>query len=311
VNGTNGLNQLSVTNVKEKPYPNEEAYPLWGVEDSGLTMYGISPVWGIISPAYENYPNISFVKQRSLYLIGYAGTLSQTLNSGTSWQNMPASDFPVAAMNTIFGSSSLGGVASREWPFDLVGRASMSIFMRWQNLSSKAETAGTIINLIWTDLAASAVVGTKGALGPSNHGLANETIPITIQPFAYRIKYHFAFGIPAFILATVLLLASLLALAAGISRRSSIAKVKLRLQQVSAGRILTTLLYPEYATLTMSAEEWSRFSGDKNINLGGMPEVVPEMRVVEVERIGSLLVSDSGDNDKMSPLAPVTPMSRY
>jgi hypothetical protein len=275
VNGPDtSLARLVITNITEKAYETNADLPLWGVENSGLAMDGISLVWGLISSKYQSFPNVSFTRQRSLHLLGYSGPLAQTFSPVPSAQNMPASDFPIAAMNTVFGANDGRGVSDSSWPFDLVGRASMSIFTRWQNLSQNAAGAGKIVNLMWTDLAASAVVGTKGVLGHGNQGVANDTSTVLIRPYSHRIKYHLAFGIPAFILIILLGFATIFALVAAIFSWSSIAKVRLRLQQLSVGRVLTILLYPGYSTLTMPARDWSKGSGGKSIDLGRMPRAM-------------------------------------
>ncbi|KAL9572059.1 hypothetical protein ACKAV7_003776 [Fusarium commune] len=269
INGTSSINDVAITSVLDKEYPNRD-YPLWGVEDSGLSLGGISPVWGLVSSAYEKFPNISLVRQPSLYLVGYSGVGAGSFLSNSTIQNMPGSDFPILAMNTVLD---FGGISDYDWPFDLTGRSSISVFTRWQNLSSTPGGAGTILNLLWTDIAASAVVGTKGVLGEGNRALGNDTATVHVRPTARRIKYHYAFGIPAFILLTIIALAIIMALFAMVRRTSSIGIVRQRMQQLSVGRVLTTLFYPESSTLTMSATEWSKMSASKEINMREFPEL--------------------------------------
>ncbi|KAJ4197286.1 hypothetical protein NW759_016336 [Fusarium solani] len=269
INGTSSINDMLIKSVLDKEYPNHD-YPLWGVEDSGLSLGGISPVWGLVSSAYEKFPNISLVRQPSLYLTGYSGVVAGSFSSNSSIQNMPGSDFPILAMNTVLDSF---GISDYDWPFDLTGRTSISVFTRWQNLSSTSGGAGTILNLLWTDIAASAVVGTKGVLGEGNRGLGNDTATVHVKPTGRRIKYHYAFGIPAFVLLAIMTLTTLMALFAVARRTSSIGVIRQRMQQLSVGRVLTTLFYPESSTLTMSAAEWSKMSASKEINMGEFPEL--------------------------------------
>lgn len=282
--------------------------PLWGVEDSGYTMDGISPVWGLVSPAYTDFPNISFVRQPALYLIGYSGPDGPSLTDQSN-ENMPGSDFPVAAMNTIWGS--MGSVDS-SWPFDVVGRSSIAVFKRWQTLAGSTTTAGSILNLIWTDLAASAAVGTKGVLGPVNRGTAGETVPVSVSPLVHRIKYHYLFGVPAFLLAAAVILGTAIVLVSAYMGHASIARIRMRLQQVSAGRILTTLLYPEHSTLGMSPDEWSVRSGSKQVNLGDTPVPVGAFKAEGVPAAQAATVENAHDKEqekeKISLLSyPTTP----
>ncbi|WYZ37983.1 hypothetical protein EsH8_II_001489 [Colletotrichum jinshuiense] len=277
VNGTDGLNSLKVTSISPKNYTSPDDVPLWGLEDSGLSMEGINPVWGIISPEYASRPNISTVKQPYFHLPGYTSpSLSITLGTfdGNSvLYNIPGSDFPSKVMNLIFGGSyGSDGAMEDEWPFDLKGAANMPVFNRWQALSNDSSKVSEILRLIWTDLAASAVVGTKGALGLSNSGAADEAAVITIRPVGNRIKYRWAFGIPAFVL--LLVMASIFAfiLIFIVFHTSAISVIRHRMQQLTIGRILTTFLYPERSNLVMPSKEWSQWNGDKVVNLGGVPE---------------------------------------
>ncbi|RSL54113.1 hypothetical protein CEP51_014771 [Fusarium floridanum] len=218
INGASSMNGMAITSVLDKRYPTHD-YPLWGVEDSGLSLHGFSPVWGLVSSAYEKFPNISLVRQPSLYLVGYSGPGADSLSGNSTTQNMPGSDFPILAMNAVLD---FVDVSSSDWPFDLTGRSSISVFTRWQNLSSTPGGASTILDLLWTDIAASAVVGTKGVLGEGNRALGNDTATVHVKMMARRIKYRHAFGIPAFILLTMMALTTTMALFALLSGASSI-----------------------------------------------------------------------------------------
>ncbi|KAH8806053.1 hypothetical protein F5884DRAFT_710046 [Xylogone sp. PMI_703] len=250
LNGTSSLGNLYVKESVDKRYHDNASVPLWGVESSGLAMDGISPVWGIVDPAYEAYPNISLVRKPSLYLPGYYDEAGLTSGiAGGFIENLPGSDFGPYAMNSIPDSLVSPSI-------DYSGAQNMAIFLKWQNLSSTPEDIGSIINLIWTDLAAGAVVGTKGAVNPA--GTSNAPIARTVAPIVNKIKYHVAFGIPAFILLFVLVLIILVALISAITGQSSTAQVRKVLHQTSPGRILTTVLYPEQSNLFMRTREWTR-----------------------------------------------------
>ena len=64
----------------------------------------------------------------------------------------------------------------------------MAMYVQWQNLSQTPEGASFIVNLIWTDLAASVIVGTKGILGTGNDGSADDIVHISVQPIVSKIK---------------------------------------------------------------------------------------------------------------------------
>ncbi|KAF4867628.1 hypothetical protein CGCSCA1_v013212 [Colletotrichum siamense] len=273
-NGTDGLSSLKVTSIMPKKYRSPEDYPLWGMEDSGLSMDGISSIWGIISPEYASRPNISTVKQREFHIPGYSASLSLSElepSLGSTTYNLPGSDFPSSVMKLLFPYNSNQGALNKEWPFDLAGASNMPIFERWQALSADATGISDVIKLLWTDLAASAVVGTKGTLGSINN-VPEDAVEISIQVFGRRIKYHYAFGIPAFLLLLVMLSIMLVLLVTSISQSSTINVLRRRLQQLTVGRILTTILYPESSDLAMSSKEWSSANGSKTVLLNHAPQ---------------------------------------
>jgi hypothetical protein len=263
LNGTQGLQSLSVTDLRAKVYLDSNSVPLWGVEDSGMTNDDISPVWGLISPVYENYPNISVVRQESLYLPGYP--VDDFGYSSVSYENMPASDFAPSAMSGAYAIPPLIGTNPS---VDYSGYSNMAMYVRWQNLSKTPEGASTIVNLIWTDMAASAIVGTKGVLGPGNAGSARDTVQIVIQPIVSKIKYRYLFAIPACVLAVMILIISSIALLTLILRRSNLDTMRRRLYQSSTGRILTMFLYPGDCDMKTTSKKWSQAVGTKDVDLG-------------------------------------------
>lgn len=259
-----GLAGLSVAGIKEKEYPNEADMPLWGFEESGLTVMGIPATWGLISPDYESRDNVSSRRAPHFHLPGYYGRQHQTLEIGLS-DNYPASEFPSRAMNTVFELTD-------EWPFDLLGHANMAIFRRWQELSPDPEKAADILRLLWTDLAASGIVGTKGVLGPMNSAQSGEVAEVKVRPMERRITYQYLYGIPAFVLAVTVLALLFVMLFSMCVGRGSVAKLRLRIQQLSPGRIFTSFLYTDASNLTMESREWARVNGIKNVTVGTYAE---------------------------------------
>ncbi|KAL0941987.1 uncharacterized protein CTRU02_204750 [Colletotrichum truncatum] len=287
VNGTDGLNSLKVTSVSTKNYTSPEEYPLWGMEDSGLKLDGVSPVWGIISPEYATRPNISSVRQPVFHLPGYSSSVFSSpleVGAGVMLYNLPGSDFARNVMDVIFSKNTgSGGALGTDWPFDLAGAANMPIFKRWQSLSSDSDRISRVLELLWTDIAASAVVGTKGALGAANSGAEDETTRIVVQPYGRRIKYRYAFGIPAFILLLVMISILTVLIATAIFASSTVTVLRRRIQQLTVGRVLTTFLYPENSNLFISSKEWSQNNGEKVINLGGAPQKTTSVHETHVQ----------------------------
>lgn len=261
LNGTSGLSSLSITGSRPKPYPNKESLPLWGVEDTGYVHGQFTPIWGLIGPDYENFPNISVVRKESLYIPGYPGTLGLHANG---FDNIPGSDFAKHTLVSVY-SDSAGSVTGP--PTDYTGRANFALYTKWQKLSSSSATAGKMIDLIWTDMASSAVVSTKSALGgrKNSHGQAQ----IFVYPIRTQIKYRWAFAIPAFLVLLLCLGIALFALIILIFHRHNYSKLRKHLHQTASGRILTSFLYPEYSSLDTSTRAWSQSVGGNVIDLSG------------------------------------------
>ena len=258
-----GLGGLTVATIEPKVYASEDDYPLWGFEESGLEFNGVNPIWGLISPEYEARENVSSVRQPSFYIPGVsvgAAALGLPLSLNFA-NNLPGSDFPSRVMNQVFK-------LDKDWPYDLRGSASMSIFARWQALSSNATEASKVIRLLWTDLAASAVVGTKGALGRLNSGQKDEVVPVYISPFEHRITYNLFYGIPAFILLLFMAVVGFITVVLSWSGKTSVARLRYRIQQLSPGRIYTTYLFPQESSLTMASMEWRERNGSRVVKLG-------------------------------------------
>lgn len=270
-NGTDGFfPNLAITNIQDKVYPDEGSMPLWGVENTGNKYYmqDLNLIWGLVSPKYENDVNVSTVRQPSLYLPGWVNPDDVASIGGESledFENLPGSDFAVGALETSYCVSdsafSCPGI-------DYSGNTNITMWARWQNLTQSAETASLIPNLIFTDTAASAIVGTKGVLGPGNTAQQND-VPILVTPLTSKIRYHYPFAIPALAAALMLFLITLLALVTACFTGGGIARMRLHLQQASPGRIYTTFLYPKPDGLTMRSKDWSMQFGEKIVDLSG------------------------------------------
>ncbi|KAK0642990.1 hypothetical protein B0T16DRAFT_333100, partial [Cercophora newfieldiana] len=261
------LAPLDVESITPKTYANEADAPLWGLEDWGYRLNKFSAIWGLVSPEYATRKNVTTVRQPAFHLIGTPND-PLVLNPGSrNSDNLAGSSFAQHAMNTVYqviGTRSGLGT----WPVDLRGAASMSIFRRWQNMSQDADTAGRIIDLIWTDVAASAVVGTRGVLGQVNSG-TKPAGEILIQPIGNRITYDVRYAIPAAILivwlGVIILVALLCTCCCG--GRAGFKTLRRRIEQLSVGRVFTTFLHPQESNLTMPAKQWRVSNGLKTITV--------------------------------------------
>lgn len=129
---------------------------------------------------------------------------------------------------------------------------------------------------MWTDVAASAVVGTKGTLGPYNQE-PDQAARVKVLPIVHRVKYRWAFGIPAFIVVLIMGIVAVTLLVSAVTGRSSVGIMRHRLKQVSLGRALTTVFCPNSSSFTMSPSEWSKVNGGKEVDVAsGRPVPVSQ-----------------------------------
>ena len=119
-----------------------------------------------------------------------------------------------------------------------------------------------------TDVAASAVVGTRGALGEGNSG-TNPAGEILVQPIGSRITFDARYGVPGAILLVwlaVIMLAALLCTCC-CGGRAGFRTLRRRIEQLSVGRVFTTFLFPHESTLTMPAKQWRVSNGSKMVTV--------------------------------------------
>lgn len=293
-NRTDGLlSTLAVSGLRDKEY-DKTGPPTWAVQDTGLRyrVMDTNPLWGLVAPRYQNISNLYNIRtlaQSRLYVPGWVDPEGSTGfnpegNTLFSREDVAGSDFAAAALSSTYCSQR---EATCSPAFDYFGQSDLAMWARWKDLSSSARTASLIPNLIWTDISASAVAGTKGIKGTINGG--SESNWPRVVPFQSIVRYHYAYAVPA-ALAAVLLLAILcsalvMALVAG---RGSLATMRRHLQQLSPGRIYTVLLLPERegSNLQMCGKDWNRRFGQCPVDLSDKrPSVVPEPS------------SDDGDDD--------------
>lgn len=276
-NGT-GFDALKVTAMNPKTYDGSASLPLWGVEDlQPITIANAQPLWGILgttnSSAISTSPyNISTLSQASLYLPGSLDQYALLLNGPQpipiTSQNLPAVSFYNQALSSALAIAR-PGVTGYQGYADYSGQSSLALYAKWQGLSRTPDGAAKILNLVWTDVAANAVVGTKGwgvhsAASVYPHTLrrradaANDTqqalAPVTI--FERHIRYHIPFAIPAFVV-----LAGITAVIGAVSTlafmgRTGPGRMRAFLEATSAGRIVGTLLWPKRGG--EGTKEWMR-----------------------------------------------------
>ena len=148
-----------------------------------------------------------------------------------------------------------------------------------------------------TNIAASAVVGTRGVLGEVNSGI-NPAGPIPVRPIGNRITYDVRYGIPAALLLSwlgVIVVAAVCCSTCCGGGRTGFAELRRRIQQVSVGRVFTTFLHPEESTLTMSAKQWAQENGKRPIMVDAFASNASKTEQVDSECGDSVSGQDGAD----------------
>jgi hypothetical protein len=307
-NGTEGLKSLHVDSIKDQTPSNTH----WGVENnndrSDLDIESAPPVWGLVSSDTKPTKNLDVVKSPHLYLPGKLGTFTPSLSSIGN-DNMPGLNFHVEALYTIYNGG-LGdtvlGVA------DYSGQMSIGMYAKWQQLMASTNGTAHIVDLIFTDLAANALVGTKSWLESSNFipggdqssssgnnkvkrqsttpsTTSQTTAKVPVRLFTRRIQYNYLYGIPASIAVLLSCLIGTLTLLYFITGKTSISKTKHYLHATSPGRIMSLFLYPGECEPQTSTSRWVRGVGGKKVHIGAKNgwRVVASERVEHPEKLSN------------------------
>lgn len=268
-NGTEALNSVNVSSVVDKTYASPADEPLWGVENvapsQNLNISDINLLWGIVNNSYANDNEISTIRGEALYLpVAYFGTDMSVFRD-----SLAASSVFSAAWNSVYqeaawiSGASIGGLPSYS------GDIQYSLYLKWRDLSRTQDGAAKILNLIWTDIVASAVVGTTT-------GFENNTVISSAGVLGQRavnknrsvvIYDNLLFAIPAFIslfLWTVLLVGAVILLT---TRKVTCGMVIHYMNQTSLGRAVYDAEHPNREIALSSSKTWTRKVGKKSVGI--------------------------------------------
>lgn len=264
LNGTAALGNLTVISIRDKVYANSSQHPYWGVERPepalNLNVSSVDLLWGLVHPDYRSNTNIHVRQAPDIYL----PPLPFDRYLGSFRDNMAATTVFNAAWNSIYEFAAyIAGISVNPVP-SYSGENQYALYLKWRELSSTDKGAASILNLIWTDLVASALVGTK-------HGF--ETGENAVRPV---YEYHtgivytkLGYAVPAIALLAVLvaLLVHLLVLLTRGRISRGIALHYLR--QTSMGRsVLEARGGQDYAAVAdAKTSKWMKEVGDKKLGI--------------------------------------------
>ncbi|EGE81766.1 hypothetical protein BDDG_04709 [Blastomyces dermatitidis ATCC 18188] len=302
-NGTDGLKSLAIRSIRERTYAKDADKPLWGVERSEEILNEVLPLWGLVSDEYKGRDDISVIQKESLWLPGYAGHLGR---SPVGYSNLPGMYFHTSGFKTAYDVSTSPPIGVTDYS----GQTNMAMYAKWQELSSKANTTARIINLVWTDVAANAVLGTKGWISQMRASVArrdngdgqgspqpanNDQREVPVLVFWKVIKYDLKFAIPAFIALVFTLFITSTTCLLCLFGRARPSRMRKYLFYTSAGRIMAGFVYPNQIDPQAPTKQWSKSVGFKRIAVNGP---VPTAR-------DPVMTSNFGDSNTANTDAPL------
>lgn len=291
-NQTDDLAGVKVIGLADKLYSDEASMPLWGVEKTNNNLSDVNAIWGLVSSPNQGNISLSTLRKESLYLPGFVNY--GDVSTFRKIRNFPGTTFHLEALSSIFQ-------IGQSVEIDYTGKSSLALARLWQKHSHNTESAHQILNLVWTDLAANSVVGTRGMHDDPKavkRAEANDD-KYPVLKYHRRIRYRLQYAVPA-IFVLILLVLILIATVLSCLRDSGIKKLKRFLMKTSQARILTARLYgtssPEMDSdrgLWGDKKSWRETMGRKEITLSQQHEQVVIHDSKFSERTEPLLQADS------------------
>ncbi|KAG0637156.1 hypothetical protein HOY80DRAFT_1085670 [Tuber brumale] len=153
INGTHTLENLRVDKVVPKHYSSVPGMPVWAVENTGMKIRDVKPIWGIVDPKYKDAPHLWTIQRENLWLP--AGGFAIQFHSLSSLGLLTV---PSAALEEIHTMDYYSG------------KRNFFLLSKWRKLCPTEKSVGSILNLIWDDTVANNLVGTK-SMSPA-YGIA-------------------------------------------------------------------------------------------------------------------------------------------
>ncbi|KAK5072463.1 hypothetical protein LTR64_005065 [Lithohypha guttulata] len=250
----NSLAGLYIKSIKDKTYTNSVSAPIWGFEtpQPQFNISDINPLWGIIDPARVKTPNLTTLQAPSFY-IPHSSTSAVGTTPDLSYQNgdnVPMIRTPPDLWSATLYSSVTGPAYS--------GKGDQDLQMLWRELSRNSTGIEKMLRLIWVDLAANYLVGTKGhhttkhqqpvsysanSKRQASGGQSGQaTFPVHV--LEHHIRYHWIYAIPALTCVSIVSGILLFALVSMMCGRGTITRLKYYLYAITSGRVMAAFVYP-------------------------------------------------------------------
>jgi hypothetical protein len=228
-----------------------------------MNISDVDALWGLVHDRYENSAHLWTLRREKFWLPAIATVFATISSASDSLASANTFGAALAEVYDLYLSSSTG-------LYDYSGQTNLALNRLWQGYSQNASTTGNIINLIYTDIIATALVGTKSAIMRSSLGAQSSSNDGTSLPanalaqvrkFELKVQYNLFYAVPAFIVLLLSAIMFLAAVAMWIARRFSVAGLRQLLNQTSTGRTMTSILYPELCDPRAPTKEWIEKAG--------------------------------------------------
>jgi hypothetical protein len=257
-NTSKSLDGLSIDNIEPKKYSDSFQHPLWAFESSAESddpqwdLKNWSPLWGIVEKEDSTFTNLSYKRSSELWLTG-STNLARLSFAGF---NLAAVTVPRSLLyHTYEVHSQYLSSSSNDILADYSGKENIELYNMWKDLTKTPEGTARMINLVWTDIAANALYGSRGMLpvslppnlakraeGGKESGSETE-FPVYVR--ARSTRYRYVYAIPAFIVLGIVVAALVGSLVALILGLGTIGRTRLYLARLSSGRVMAAFLAKE------------------------------------------------------------------
>jgi hypothetical protein len=262
INDTSSLADLRVTSVEDKVYRDNASKPLWALERTFKSIADVEPLWGMVADRYESAKDLVTLRAEKFWVPAVNPIIGVT----STIDSLAAPVVFGAALSDLFteGTSYDGFIGLADYS----GRNNMALNRLWQTFSQSSATAGRIINLIYTDIVATATVGTKSAILPSSPlDLESPNTNNRVVRYMRQLQYNMLYAIPALLILLITVAVVVVALPIYLLSHFSMTKFSRLLNQTSTGRVATNLLYPDLCAPDAPTSAWIPRAGVANLEL--------------------------------------------
>ncbi|WPH02257.1 Hypothetical protein R9X50_00511300 [Acrodontium crateriforme] len=269
-NGTEALGAITVLNVESKKYDGT-SLPRWAVEKAwGYSISDINLFWGLTNANFDNSSTLQVTESEELYLpamnhYDVFGNLRDDFAAGTAFG---------AVWNSVYQSAAAVRGTALAFVPSYSGETNYAQTLKWYKKSRTAEGSANILNLIWTDLVASTIVGTvNGYDTQGQDGLVarSESSVIgqrTVSLLMHNVGYSdWRYALPAVALLLLFVLLVVTALVFCCVGRASTGRMKHYINQTSIGRAIAQVQHPDAAPIHATSKQWKKTAGKTKIDI--------------------------------------------